>query len=154
MINKKLIATLIILNLTLAVTGEETGEKAAPWKFLNRLSLIEIYSGAGEEHTFEIVGIQPDKIFTPKTEYTNYIEFKYVNPKEARVTGKIYDLTGAEVANMERGDTGTVGDRSGSFRWDGKYDDGIYASGGVYIYQFEVTGAEEKVVNGTVVIGR
>ncbi|MEA3506496.1 MAG: hypothetical protein U9R36_03285 [Elusimicrobiota bacterium] len=104
--------------------------------------------------SFEIIGIQPDKIFTPKSEYTNFIEFKYDNPREARVSGKIYDLRGAFVSSMESGNTATIGDSSGSLLWRGKYSSGDYAPAGVYIYQIEVTGAEEEVLNGTVIIAR
>ncbi len=104
--------------------------------------------------SFEVIGIQPDKIFTPKSEFMNFIEFKYHNPKEGRVTGKIYDLRGAYVASMESGNTGSIGDESGSLIWAGRDSNGSYVSGGVYIYQIEISGAEDKVINGTVVVAR
>jgi hypothetical protein len=104
--------------------------------------------------SFEITDIQPDKIFTPKSQFTNFIEFKYDNPLEARVIGKIYDIRGAFVSSMNTGNSTTVGDISGSLLWNGKYSAGRYAPAGVYIYQIEVTGTEEKLINGTVIIAR
>ncbi|MFH1415067.1 MAG: hypothetical protein ABIH89_03145 [Elusimicrobiota bacterium] len=104
--------------------------------------------------TFEVIAIQPDKIFTPKSEYTNFIEFKYDNPKSAQVRGEIYDLRGAFVADMISGNTQGSGGESGSLLWDGSDTGGSCVTGGVYIYQIEVTGTEEKVINGTVVVAR
>jgi len=38
--------------------------------------------------------------------------------------------------------------------WDGKDTNGDTVAGGVYIYQIQVVGAENKVINGTVVVAR
>jgi hypothetical protein len=119
-------------------------------KSLGRYALRVSY----RSDSFEIISVQPDKIFTPKSVYTRFIEFKYDNPKEAMVAGKIYDLRGAFVADMTDVGAGNLGSESGSLMWDGKYSDGSYASGGIYIYQIEVSGTEDKIINGTVVVAR
>ncbi len=103
--------------------------------------------------SFEIISIHPDKIFTPNNDgWLDFFEIKYDNPKRASVRGKIYDLNGVWIADMVRGTT--EGFASGSLKWDGTNFDGKRMSGGVYIYQIEVTGEENKVINGTVVIAR
>ncbi|MBA7479702.1 hypothetical protein ES707_15138 [subsurface metagenome] len=99
--------------------------------------------------SFVIEGIQPDKIFTPNGDgWNDYFEIQYANPKDGSVNGKIYDLRGALVAGMEKGAN------DDTLRWDGKDANGNPAPGGVYIYQIEVTGPENKVINGTVVVAR
>jgi len=52
------------------------------------------------------------------------------------------------VAGMEKGAN------EETLKWDGKDASGNPAPGGVYIYQIEVTGPENKVINGTVVVAR
>ncbi len=99
--------------------------------------------------SFVIESIQPDKIFTPNGDgWNDYFEIQYANPKDGNVSGKIYDLKGALVAGMEQGAN------EETLKWDGKDASGNPAPGGVYIYQIEVTGPENKVINGTVVVAR
>jgi len=99
--------------------------------------------------SFVIESIQPDKTFTPNGDgWNDYFEIQYANPKDGNVSGKIYDLKGALVAGMEKGAN------EETLRWDGKDANGNPAPGGVYIYQIEVTGPENKVINGTVVVAR
>lgn len=99
--------------------------------------------------SFGIESIQPDKIFTPNGDgWNDFFEIQYANPKDGFVSGKIYDLRGALVAEMEKEAS------EETLRWDGKDANGNPAPGGVYIYQIEVTGPEEKVINGTVVVAR
>lgn len=99
--------------------------------------------------SFVIESIQPDKIFTPNGDgWNDYFEIQYANPKDGSVSGKIYDLKGTLVAGMEKGAN------EETLRWDGKDANGNPAPGGVYIYQIEVTGPENKVINGTVVVAR
>jgi len=99
--------------------------------------------------SFGIESIQPDKIFTPNGDgWNDYFEIQYANPKDGFVNGKIYDLRGALVAGMEKGAN------EETLKWDGKDANGNPAPGGVYIYQIEVTGPENKVINGTVVVAR
>ena len=99
--------------------------------------------------SFGIESIQPDKIFTPNGDgWNDYLEIHYANPKDAFVNGKIYDVRGALIAEMEK--------RAGeeTLIWDGKDTNGDTVVGGVYIYQIQVVGAENKVINGTVVVAR
>jgi len=99
--------------------------------------------------SFVIEGIQPDKIFTPNGDgWNDYFEIQYANPKDGTVKGRIYDLRGALVAEMGKGAT------ENSLRWEGKDVNENPAPGGVYIYQIQVTGPENKVINGTVVVAR
>ncbi len=99
--------------------------------------------------SFGIESIQPDKIFTPNGDgWNDYLEIRYANPRDAFVNGKIYDIRGALVAEMEK--------RAGEEKliWDGKDTNGDTVVGGVYIYQIQAVGAENKVINGTVVVAR
>jgi len=99
--------------------------------------------------SFEIESMQPDKIFTPNGDgWNDYFEVHYANPRDAFVSGKIYDVRGALIAQMEK--------RAGeeTLIWDGKDTNGHTVPGGVYIYQIEVVGAENRVINGTVVVAR
>jgi len=108
--------------------------------------MIKVSFGAT---SFGIESIQPDKIFTPNGDgWNDYLEIHYANPRDAFVNGKIYDLRGALIAEMEK--------RSGAetLIWNGKDTDGHTVPGGVYIYQIEVVGAENKIINGTVVVAR
>lgn len=59
--------------------------------------------------------------------------------------GKIYDITGAEVADLQPGST------EDSLIWDGRDKNGNIVHSGVYIYQIEVEG---KVFNGTIVVAK
>jgi len=108
--------------------------------------MIKVSFGAT---SFGIESIQPDKIFTPNGDgWNDYFEIHYANPRDAFVSGKIYDLRGALIAEMEnRADAETL-------IWDGKDTNGHTMPGGVYIYQIEVVGGENKVMNGTVVVAR
>jgi len=100
-------------------------------------------------NSFVIESIQPDKTFTPNNDgWNDYFEIQYDNPKDGVVKGRIYDLRGALVAEMGQGGSDK------SLRWDGKDVNGSPAPGGVYIYQIEVSGPENKVINGTVVVAR
>ena len=99
--------------------------------------------------SFGIESIQPDKIFTPNGDgWNDYLEIHYANPRDAFVSGRIYDVRGALIAEMEkRVDEETL-------IWDGKDTNGHTVPGGVYVYQIEAVGAENKAINGTVVVAR
>ena len=64
------------------------------------------------------------------------------------MNGKIYDVRGVLVAEMEKQAY------EETLIWDGKDTNGDTVAGGVYIYQIQVVGAENKVINGTVVVAR
>jgi flagellar hook assembly protein FlgD len=67
----------------------------------------------------------------------------FENPKESIVSGCIYDITGAFVADLDWG-----GDNS-SLKWDGEDRNGNIVREGIYIYQIK---AEGKIINGTIVV--
>jgi len=99
--------------------------------------------------SFGIESIQPDKIFTPNGDgWNDYIEIHYANPRDDFVSGKIYDLRGTLISEMEKRAYAET------LIWDGKDTNGHTVPGGVYIYQIEVVGDENKVMNGTVVVAR
>lgn len=86
-----------------------------------------------------------NRLITPNGDGKNDTAgFVFDNPRDSAVTGKIFDLKGAFVADMKNGPIGN------SLEWDGKAN-GQAVSGGVYIYQIE---AEDKVTNGTIVVIR
>ncbi|MCS7231985.1 MAG: gliding motility-associated C-terminal domain-containing protein, partial [Elusimicrobiota bacterium] len=100
-------------------------------------------------NSFEIIAIQPDKIFTPNNDgWNDFFEIIYDNPKNATVVGRIFDIKGRFVADMKKGYS------DNSLIWDGKDSNGNLQPGGVYIYQIEVFGSESKTISGTCVIAR
>ncbi len=87
------------------------------------------------------------RFMTPNGDGLNdYIFFKFDNPRDSDVTGKIFDRTGALVTSLSC----TTSAPCTTMVWDGKAN-GQLVPGGVYIYQLE---AEGKVFNGTVVVIR
>ena len=101
--------------------------------------------------SFEITGIRPDKIFTPNSDtWNDYFEIKYYNPYDALVKGKIYDIKGRLVANMKKEENGVTL----RLIWDGNDINNNSVPGGLYIYQVEVSGPENKVIKGTIILVR
>ncbi|MFC2061145.1 gliding motility-associated C-terminal domain-containing protein [Elusimicrobiota bacterium] len=95
----------------------------------------------------------PSKICTPNGDgWNDYFKVTFANPYDSKVKGKIYDIYGALVADMEN--KGLISSANVSLVWDGKCSDGSIAADGVYIYQIEISGIENKIINGTVVIAR
>ncbi|MFH0948091.1 MAG: gliding motility-associated C-terminal domain-containing protein [Elusimicrobiota bacterium] len=93
---------------------------------------------------FALANVYP-RIFTPNGDgWNDVVHFMYVG-KDTGITGKIFDINGAFISDMSRGDT------EYSLKWDGKNGDGKVASSGIYIYQIE---ADSKVFNGTVVVAK
>lgn len=87
--------------------------------------------------------------FTPNGDNRNdYVEFQFENPTDSNPQGKIFDLRGALVAELVKGDN------YNSLIWDGRINQGEIAPPGVYIYQIEVTGTESKVFNGIVILAK
>lgn len=87
-----------------------------------------------------------NKVITPNGDGLNdYVTFTLDNPRDSAFSGKIYDLTGAFVADMRPGRQ--VAD---SLEWDGKAG-GATVPRGVYVYQIK---AEGKTFNGTIVVIR
>lgn len=87
-----------------------------------------------------------NKVITPNGDGLNdYVVFTLDNPKDSSFSGKIYDLTGALVAEMKPGTQ--IAD---TLEWNGKAG-GTTVPRGVYVYQIK---AEEKTFNGTIVVIR
>ena len=99
--------------------------------------------------SFSITQTVPRKIFTPNGDGV-WDEFNIIfeNPEDLSITSaKIYDLSGAEVANLRAG----AYNSGSSLAWDGRRSGGDKAPAGVYVYQFK---AGNKYYNGTVVLAR
>ena len=97
--------------------------------------------------SFEIEEVRPDKIFTPNGDgWNDYLEIQYYNPYDALVKGKIYDIKGRLVANMEKDED------KWRLIWDGNDLNDNPVTGGLYIYQIEVSGPENKVIKGTIIL--
>ncbi|MBI4669782.1 MAG: fibronectin type III domain-containing protein, partial [Elusimicrobia bacterium] len=89
---------------------------------------------------------QSHKIITPNNDgWNDSVLFRFENPNKIRVTGKVFDVTGAFVADMAQGT------EEDSLMWDGTDGRGNVVRGGIYIFQIEADG---KVFNGTVVVAR
>lgn len=87
-----------------------------------------------------------NKVITPNGDGLNdYVTFTLDNPRDSAYSGKIYDLTGAFVADMRPGRQ--VAD---TLEWDGRAG-GAAVPRGVYVYQIK---AEGKTFNGTIVVIR
>lgn len=101
--------------------------------------------------SFGITSILPDKVFTPNGDgWNDYLEIQYDNPYDALVKGKIYDIKGRLVADMEKDE------KNGTPRliWDGNNINNDSVPGGLYIYQVEVSGPENKVIKGIIILVR
>ena len=101
--------------------------------------------------SFQIEEIRPDKIFTPNGDgWNDYLEIKYDNPYDALVKGKIYDIKGRLVTNMEKDENGATA----RLIWDGNDLNSEPVTGGLYIYQIEVSGPENKIIKGIIILVR
>ncbi|MBI4248433.1 MAG: fibronectin type III domain-containing protein, partial [Elusimicrobia bacterium] len=84
------------------------------------------------------------RVITPNGDHRNdVLIITFDNPQDSEVSGKIYDLTGAFVADMVK---------TGQFhiQWDGKAG-GSPVKSGVYIYQLK---GEGRRFTGTIVVAR
>ena len=91
---------------------------------------------------FDISGLT-NRAITPNGDGLNDTTvFTFDNPRDSAFSGKIYDLSGAFVADM------TPGPVSNSLQWNGRAGGRAVASG-VYAYQIK---AENKVFNGTLMV--
>ena len=92
---------------------------------------------------FKIVQIIPGKVFTPNGDGVNDVfVIQYSNPQDIPAEGKIYSMSGALVAAMERD---SLQER---FAWDGKNSSGGKAPSGIYYYQITVNSVPIKKING------
>ncbi|MFC2048735.1 hypothetical protein ACFLR5_00775 [Elusimicrobiota bacterium] len=96
--------------------------------------------------TFELTSVYP-KTFTPSGNAPyDQVEFILSNNSDYRITGKIFDISGAFVTDMK---TGLITD---SLSWNGSTNDGNTAQSGIYIYK--ITGNGNKNITGTIVLAR
>jgi len=105
--------------------------------------------GKFDASSFEIVDVRPDKIFTPNGDgWNDYLEIQYDNPYDALVSGRIYDIKGRLVARMVREES------KERLTWDGNDLNNNPVVGGLYIYQVEVSGPENKLIKGIIILVR
>lgn len=98
--------------------------------------------------SFTLTKVYP-RIFTPNGDGLNdYVEFQFENPQDGNPYGMIYDMRGARVAELKKGNN------YDSLIWDGRMSSGSVALPGAYVYQIEVTGAETKTINGVVILAK
>ena len=121
------------VNRTISVESRVTG------KYLVKQSL--------RAQAFTILQTVPRKIFTPNGDGVNdTFQIFFDNPQSSVISqAKVYDITGAEVADLQLGPTGD------SLAWNGRDHGGRVAHTGIYIYQIQ---AEGKTYNGTVVLAK
>jgi len=87
------------------------------------------------------------RIITPNGDgYNDKARFEFNNPELLPVTGSVYDLSGAHVADLQGGSDPTT-----VLLWDGKDAFGRTVAGGIYIYQIQFQG---KTATGTVIVAR
>jgi hypothetical protein len=92
------------------------------------------------------LGVYP-RIFSPNGDGANdKAAFHFDNPEFLPIDGKVFDLSGAQVASMKPGK-----DVDSTLVWDGKDFDGRVVPGGIYLYQI---GFQGKQATGTVVVAR
>lgn len=94
---------------------------------------------------FSVLDVTPAKIFTPNGDGV-FDEFivTYTNPEGRAVEARVYDITGARVAEMEQRGTSML-------VWNGRDESGSIGRGGIYIYQLR---AGDFTYNGTVVLAK
>lgn len=96
---------------------------------------------------FTLLQTAPRRIFTPNADGVNdSFQIFFENPKDSVISqSKVFDITGAEVSDLQLGPTGD------SLAWNGRDKSGRVAPGGIYIYQLQ---AEGRTWNGTVVLAK
>jgi|GEM_PF-2108233 len=89
------------------------------------------------------------RIFSPNGDGVNdRVVFAVENPNLVSVTGRILDMSGAEVASIHQGGEGL---EAQWLSWDGRDRSGHVVTGGVYVYEIQGDG---KKISGTVVVAR
>ncbi len=125
--------------------GEYSDVSGLEWKRVEEHSIESPF----HSESFQIVGVRPDRIFTPNGDsWNDYFEILYYNPYDALVSGKIYDIKGRLVAKMEREES------KERLTWDGNDLSNNPVTGGLYIYQVEVSGPENKLIKGIIILVR
>ena len=106
---------------------------------------------ASPADSFSLSQSSPTRVFTPNGDGVNDTFTLVCNNPAGNIIAekKIYDLTGAEVADFQ-----VIGDETAplvTLVWDGRDHAGNIVRSGVYIYQIQ---SEGKVINGTIVVAR
>ena len=84
------------------------------------------------------------RVITPNGDQRNdVLIITFDNPRDSSVTGTIFDLYGAKVADMSKTSQFTI-------QWDGKAS-GTFVKSGIYIYQLKGDGQR---FTGTIVVAR
>lgn len=129
---------------------------AAALCILALLAVAAFAQGAG----FAFLG-PVSRVLTPNGDRRNDVAFfRFCNPADSGVTGKIYSLLGSEVATLAAGPrpptgpvscpTGDPNNWSQSLTWDGR-SNGSVVPGGIYVYRIT---AEQRVYTGTLIVVR
>ena len=93
-----------------------------------------------------LTGVYP-RIFSPNGDGRNdKAGFHFDNPEILPVSGQVFDLSGARVADLAPGSDPTT-----LLLWDGKDSGGQKVAGGIYIYEIDYQG---KHATGTVIVAR
>lgn len=88
------------------------------------------------------------RILTPNGDQINdKARFEFDNPEMLAISGTIYDINGARVADLTPGSA----DPFEVMLWDGKDSGGTTVPGGIYVYQIDFQG---KSATGTVIVSR
>lgn len=96
---------------------------------------------------FTVLQTVPRRIFTPNGDGVNdNFQIFFENPQASVISqAKVYDITGAEISDLQLGPTGD------SLGWNGRDRHGRVAGGGIYIYQIQTEG---RTWNGTLVLAK
>jgi gliding motility-associated-like protein len=92
-------------------------------------------------------GVFP-RIFTPNGDgYNDKAVFHFTNPELLPVAGKVFDISGSEVASLSPSSLSPAE----QLMWDGKDSGGRTVPGGIYVYRIDFEGEN---ITGTVVVAR
>jgi gliding motility-associated-like protein len=109
-------------------------------------SPFAVASAAYNIGTLTLTGVFP-RIFTPNSDgFNDKAAFHFDNPEQLPITGTIYDISGALVADLTPGQDPTT-----LMLWDGKDSSGRVVPGGIYLYKIEFQGNQ---FTGTVIVAR
>src|SRR5438552_19176046 len=87
------------------------------------------------------------RIITPNGDgWNDKVIFQFDNPQLLPLSGKVFDIAGAAVANLKAGPN-----PDSTLEWDGKDLNGTVVPGGIYIYSIDEGGSTETA---TVVAAR
>jgi len=107
---------------------------------------IRVASHAPTTSQISLTRVYP-RIITPNGDgWNDKAIFQFDNPQLLPLTGHIYDITGASVAELKAGPN-----PASTLEWDGKDSKGTVVPAGIYVYSVDESGTIET---GTVVVAR